>query len=94
MDRFNFPDSVESVCGASGQLIYKKKARKKRGAPVLRQIDGVVRGALHAQRDFNGAYESAHDASKFEKRDGWLLDLPRNLGKAGRKAMRKLLRRI
>jgi hypothetical protein len=103
MDSFRFGKSVQSVVVASPEgetdaapvIIYSRKnQKKKKGSPGLRLLGKGVRSAFDAQRDFGATYETAHDRSNVKKRDGWLRDLGSNLSKAGRKAMRKLMKAL
>lgn len=101
MEPLTFSKAVEKVVvieeGRDGEpvavVVYKRKGKKKKGTPGLRTIEKNVQRAIDAQRTFTDAYEAGHERSN-EKRDGWLRDLPKNLNKAGRKAAKKLLKRI
>ena len=101
MESFRFGKSVRSVfvVGTGPQedegapaVLYVKEKRKKKGSPGLRQIGKAVRGAVDAQRGFGETYEMGHDRSNLKKKDGWLRDLPDNVGKAARNALKKLLK--
>lgn len=85
---------IDSPEGEARAVVYKKPKRRKKGSPGLRVLGKVLRSMLAAQRDFGAAYEAAHDKSNLAKKDGWLRDLPANLDKAGRKALRKLLKKL
>ena len=100
MDSFRFGKSVQSVvvAGAEGEqehaaaVDYARKAHTNKGARGLRSVGKAVRGAMTAQRAFGDTYGVAHDRSEVKHKDGWLLDLPANLARAVRKAMRGLLK--
>ena len=103
MDSFRFGKSVQSVVVGSAEgetnadpiVVYsRKKQKRKKGSPGLRLLGKGIRSAFDAQRDFGATYETAHDRSNVKKRDGWLRDLGSNLSKAGRKAMRRLLKAL
>lgn len=101
MESLELNKAVEKVViveeGRDGEpvavVVYQRKGKKKKGTPGLRTIEKGVQRAVDAQRTFTDAYEAGHQQSN-EKRDGWLRDLPKNLSKAGRKAAKKLLKRI
>jgi hypothetical protein len=105
MESFRFGKAVQRVVvagaegaegheGAAPSVLYAKKKRKKKGSPGLRLLGKLVRGVFHAQRDFGGTYEEAHDRSNGKKKDGWLRDLPSNVDKAGRAMMKKLRKKL
>jgi hypothetical protein len=79
----------------SGELtpvvIYERPKRKKRKATrIFRPADKALRRLAEAQQAFTASYLGRHDASSRRKRDGWLIDLPRNVMVAGRKGAKRL----
>src|SRR4051794_12156723 len=81
---------------ASGELkpmaIYRKarQRKKRKGSPILRQLEKVLCNIAEAQRAYLNSYLARHDASNREKKDGWLRDLPVNVIKATEKGAKKL----
>ena len=81
MNSFRFGKVVEKIViahpdgDAPPSVLYARKDKKK-VSPGLRTLEKAVHGAFDAQQKLSEVYESAHDRSDEEKKDGWLLDLP------------------
>lgn len=94
------PASVESVVALetdeSGRTVqltkYKKKKKKKRRSTVgLGQAEAFLRRLAEAQQSFVDSYLARHNSSHRKKRDGWLLDSPKNVFRATEKGLDKLI---
>ena len=95
------PASVESVVSLetdeSGRTVqltkYKKKKKKKRkGTMGLQQTELFLRRLGEAQQAFIDSYLARHNRSHRKKRDGWLIDSPKNVFRATEKGLDKLIR--
>ena len=100
MESFRFSSAVQKIVvadpdgGAPPSVLYLRKEKRKKGSPGLRTLGKAVHGAFDAQQKFSETYEAAHDRSDAENKDGWLLDLPNNLSRAARKALKKLIKQL
>lgn len=75
---------------STGIEIYKAKGKKrKKGSIGLRSVDKVFRRLANAQRSFADSYVTRHKRSN-KKKDGWAIDLPRNVARASRTGAKKL----
>ena len=75
---------------ATPVLIYERKRKKKKGSPMFRRLDRMVRQSMKAQRLFAEDYLRRHAKSNTERKDGWMRDGVYNNMRAGRKAMKEL----
>jgi hypothetical protein len=71
-------------------LVYERKRKKRKGSPVLRDLDKYVRRAMEAERLFAEDYLRRHQRSNEERKDGWMRDAMYNNMRAGRKAMKRM----
>ena len=76
--------------GAEPVLIYERKSSKKKGTPVFRPMDKMVRGMMAAERAYAEDYLRRHEKSNCKRKDGWMRDGFYNNMRAGRKAMKAL----
>ena len=73
-------------------LIFKKRSKRKKQTGFLRPLEERARTLAQAQATSAEKYIERHDRSNRDRRDGWLLDAPRNLFLARRKGAKKLAR--
>jgi len=79
---------------ASGATIpYVAFQERRKGSRRLRPLEKAVRRLNVAQGTAAGVYLEAHERSNRKKRDGWFKDLRKNLARAGRRGMKKLVPR-
>jgi hypothetical protein len=71
-------------------LYQNPKRESKAGSPGLAALDRAVRRLVKAQAAFTNSYLSRHANSNRSRKDGWIVDLPRNLMTATRTGARKL----
>lgn len=73
-------------------VLYKAREKKKRKrSTLLAPIEAAARRLMSANRTAAEAYLERHDVSARKRRDGWLVDLPNNVLRAGRKGMKKII---
>ena len=75
---------------ATPVLIYERKRKKKKGTPMFRRMDKMVRGAMAAERAYAEDYLRRHAKSNEKRKDGWVRDGFYNNMRAGRKAMKEM----
>ena len=94
------PKSIESVVVVesdnTGRVTpltrFKKKKKKKRRSTIgIREAELLVRRLAEAQQAFINSYVGRHNNSHRKKRDGWLMDSPRNIMRATEKGLKKLV---
>ena len=76
--------------GADPVLIYERAPKKKKGTPMFRRMDKMVRGMMAAERAYAEDYLRRHEKSNCKRKDGWMRDGFYNNMRAGRKAMKEL----
>ena len=80
--------------GADGALIkaaeYRKKKGRRKRSRALRLPERNVRKLHNVVRTFIDESERRHERSTRKKKDGWLLDAPKNTIRAQQKAFKKL----
>ena len=95
MDTIKLDKSVKSVVllnstdsGArSSETLYKaKKAKKKKQSKMLKLLEKSLRKSLKTQAKVAEDYLERHDRSNKKKRDGWVRDVVKNVGKAFKKS--------
>jgi hypothetical protein len=70
--------------------LYKKKGKKrKKSSWGLRTPDKGVRRLARAQNTASSSYLDRHEKSS-KKKDGWAVDFPSNIARAGKKGSKKL----
>lgn len=81
-----------------GQIIsrdaYEGERKSKKQSRGLRPVERRVRKLLEFQSSVIENYLGRHRRSNEKKRDGWLTDLPSNLGRAIRKSKPKQLFKV
>ena len=73
-------------------VVYRRRGRRKRGSPGLRQLDKLVRRVMRAEESFSSSYLARHDRSNQRRKDGWLRDIVSNTARAIAPAARKITR--
>ncbi len=81
----------KDASGSTIPLVAFREPRK--GSRRLRPLEKAVRRLNVAQGTAAGVYLEAHERSNRKKRNGWFKDLRKNLARAGRRGMKKLLPR-
>jgi hypothetical protein len=61
----------------------KKKGKKKKSRMGLGMAENMAERMIEGQKAFAEELKDRFNASQKKKSDGWLLDLPANLAKAG-----------
>jgi hypothetical protein len=79
---------------ATPVLVYERKRKKKKGSPLFRRMDKMVRRSMEAQRAFAEDYLRRHAKSNEKRKDGWVRDGLYNNMRAGRKAMREMTKKM
>jgi hypothetical protein len=79
---------------ATPVLVYERKRKKKKGTPMFRRMDKMVRGAMEAERVYADDYLRRHAKSNRKRKDGWMRDGFYNNMRAGRKAMKAMRKMI
>jgi hypothetical protein len=80
--------TVVSMSGASEPRVVYEKSGKKRGSAWLAPIEHVEKHLLLANQEYADELTRLHRRSNRRRRDGWILDGPKNLFKATRSAYR------
>lgn len=70
--------------------LYDKKKKTKKELKGLGPIQKILRRTAKSEKDFITNYLDRHDKSRRKKRSGWLQDMPSNVFRAQKKAMKKL----
>jgi hypothetical protein len=70
--------------------LYDNKRKVKKELKGLGPIQKILRRTAKSERNFIDTYLERHDKSRKKKRSGWLRDMPINVIKAQRKAVKKL----
>ncbi len=80
--------------GADGQVsaheIYKSGKKKRKGTKALSLAEKLVRTAAKVNATVGNDYLARHEKSRRKKKDGWLMDAPRNAMRSGLKGMKKV----
>ena len=72
-------------------LVFKKKSKKKyKRSRGTKQIEGAARRIVDSNATVLTTYLKRHKASNRKKRDGWIKDMPINVFRANRKAVRRI----
>jgi hypothetical protein len=71
-------------------LVYERQGKKKKGTPLFRGMDKMVRRTMEAERLYADDYLRRHAKSNRKKKDGWVRDGFYNNMRAGRKAMKRM----
>ena len=71
-------------------VLYKKKAKRKRGTSGIRDVEKVVRRIAKAESSAADRYVERHERSNSKRKDGWLVDLIPNIARAETKGEKKL----
>jgi len=75
---------------ATPVLVYERKRKKKKGTPLFRGMDKMVRRMMEAERLYAEDYLRRHARSNEKRKDGWIRDSFYNNMRAGRKAMKQM----
>lgn len=84
------PPQAEATDADPGELPRKKKRKKQ--SWLLRPLERVARTLVQAQVAAATTYLEAHDRSARKEKDGWIIDLGRNSGRAWRAGVKQLKR--
>jgi hypothetical protein len=84
------PPQAESTEADPGEIPRKKKRKKQ--SWLLRPLERVTRTLVQAQVAAATTYLEAHDRSARKEKDGWIIDLGRNSGRAWRAGVKQLKR--
>lgn len=78
--------------GVKPVVLYQKpRGKRKKGSPGVRVIEKAIWRLANANRAYVDSYVGLHNDSNRRNKDGWLIDLGKNVAKAsrrGRKALR------
>lgn len=84
------PPQAEATEADPGEIPRKKKRKKQ--SWLLRPLERVTRTLVQAQVAAATTYLEAHDRSARKEKDGWIIDLGRNSGRAWRAGVKQLKR--
>jgi hypothetical protein len=71
-------------------LYTKPRSKRKKGSPGVRGIEKAVWRLANAQRAYIDTYVGLHNNSNRKNKDGWLIDLGKNVTKAARRGRKNL----
>jgi hypothetical protein len=72
-------------------VLYKKpRSKRKKGSPGVRVIEKAIWRLANANRAYVDTYVGLHNNSNRKNKDGWLIDLGKNVAKAARNGRKNL----
>jgi hypothetical protein len=83
---------ITIVDDSGGGTVYERERKSKRRTRWLRPGEGALKRVAQALEQGSASYLRGHRKSNSKRKDGWLRDNPRNVIKAQRKALKKLIR--
>ncbi len=76
--------------GISPVVVFERRRGKKKGTQLLQPIERVMRSLAETSDAATGTYLSQHKKSNRKRKDGWIRDVPSNVVKASRRAVKEL----
>ena len=71
-------------------VVFKRRRGKKKSTRFVRPLEKITRSLAEASDAATGTYLKRHKKSNRKRRDGWVRDVPTNVVKANRKAMKEI----
>ncbi len=71
-------------------VVYERKRRQRKGSPLVRGLEKLIRRSMMAQRVYFDSYLQRHAESNTRKKDGWVRDGLYNHARAQRRAVKVL----
>jgi hypothetical protein len=96
--RISVPSSIRKITvlqkDSRGQVepvvVFTRRARRKKVTPIFKPLETAVRRLSDAQARTAESYLARHRRSNRKRKDGWMVDLPSNAIRAGRKGAKAL----
>jgi hypothetical protein len=80
--------TVVSISGATEPRVVYTKSGKKKSSPWLAPVEHIEKHLLAAGQTYTDELARRHAKSNRRRRDGWILDAPKNVIKATTRAYR------
>jgi hypothetical protein len=71
-------------------VVFKRRRGKKKSTKLFKPGERIARSLAEASDAYTGTYLRRHKKSNRKRRDGWIRDVPNNVAKASRKALKEL----
>ena len=71
-------------------LYQKPRSKRKKGSQGVRVIEKAIWRLANANRAYVDSYVGLHNNSNRRNKDGWLIDLGKNVAKASRRGKKAL----
>lgn len=71
-------------------VVFKRRRGKKKSRRLVRPFERATRSLVEAGDAATGSYLKGHKKANRKRRDGWVRDVPSNVVKASRKAVKEI----